>query len=77
MMNQMPLGAILIVCVTLGLAPFSPPHVVEKLTMLVQGTLVRPIDWFDLLLHGTPWLLLVLKLAAMKIANTHKPERKG
>ncbi len=29
--------------------------------MLVQGRLVRPIDWFDLLLHGLPWLLLALK----------------
>ncbi len=47
----------------LALAPFSPePHLWEKLKMLSAGTLVRPIDIFDLFLHGTPVLLLVLKL---------------
>lgn len=51
---------------TLGLAPFFPePHVFEKLEMLWSGTLARPIDIFDLLLHGTPWLLLLVKLARM------------
>jgi hypothetical protein len=46
---------------TLGLAPFSPPHIVEKLGMLFSGTLVKPIDIFDLFLHGTPWVFLILK----------------
>ena len=52
----------IVMCLTLGLAPFAPPHIVEKLQMLFQGTLVRPIDWFDLFLHGTPWLLLFFKI---------------
>jgi hypothetical protein len=50
-----------LLCLTLGLAPFNPPHLLDKLQMLMKGRLVRPIDWFDLLLHATPWLLLVLK----------------
>jgi hypothetical protein len=29
--------------------------------MLFAGPLVKPIDIFDLVLHGTPWALLVLK----------------
>lgn len=46
----------------LGLAPFFPePHVWEKLKMLVAGDLGRPVDIFDLLMHGAPWLLLVAK----------------
>jgi hypothetical protein len=32
--------------------------------MLAKGQLVRPIDWFDLVLHGTPWALLLLKAVA-------------
>lgn len=49
---------------TLGLAPFKPqPHLFEKLGMLVDGTLTRPIDIFDLCLHGVFPLLLVLKVA--------------
>ena len=54
---------LLIVALTLGLAPFAPePHVWEKLKMLAAGELARPIDIFDLFLHGTPWVLLILKL---------------
>jgi len=47
---------------TIGLAPFAPePHVIEKLKMLSAGNLARPIDIFDLLMHGSPWVLIVLK----------------
>jgi len=63
--DRIPLGIVVVLCLTLGLAPFAPPHVIEKLSMLVGGTLVKPIDWFDLLLHATPWLLLILKLIAL------------
>lgn len=75
--DQIPLGVIVILCVTLGLAPFSPPHVVEKLMMLANGSLVRPIDWFDLLFHGAPWLFLLLKIAAVALKPQNKPETKG
>jgi hypothetical protein len=59
--SKMSWGLLIIACLTLGLAPFTPPHIGEKLQMLFKGQLVRPIDWFDLLLHGTPWALLILK----------------
>lgn len=52
---------VLIGCLTLGLAPFAPPHIVEKLGMLFKGELQRPIDWFDLFFHGIPWLLAAAK----------------
>jgi hypothetical protein len=62
-LDKIPLGLLLLPAVLLGLAPFSPePHLLEKLRMLSQGTLHRPIDIFDLLLHGTPVVLVVLKL---------------
>ncbi len=59
--SKLPWGLLLLACLTLGLAPFNPPHIWEKLQMLARGQLVRPIDWFDLVLHGTPWVLLILK----------------
>jgi hypothetical protein len=59
--QRMPWSIVIILCLTLGLAPFTPPHIVEKLRMLSQGKLVRPIDWFDLFFHGVPWLLLIVK----------------
>jgi len=58
---EVPWSLLVIACLTLGLAPFAPPHIVEKLRMLFRGTLVRPIDWLDLVFHGIPWLLLILK----------------
>ena len=53
---------LIIVCLTLGLAPYRPPHVWEKLVMLSRGSLRKPLDWFDLFLHGTPWVFLLLKI---------------
>lgn len=47
----------------LGLAPFYPePHLVEKLRMLSTGRLARPLDIFDLLWHGWPFILLGYRL---------------
>jgi len=61
--DRTPLAGFLFVALTLGLAPFVPePHIWEKLKMLFGGELYRPIDIFDLFLHGTPWLVLGLKL---------------
>ena len=61
--GQLPWGLVIIACLTLGLAPFFPPHIWEKLVMLKNGTLSRPIDRFDLFYHGIPWALLFLKAA--------------
>jgi hypothetical protein len=62
-LDRIPLQILIIASLTLGLAPFVPePHVWEKLRMLANGQLSRPIDIFDLIMHGTPWVLLGLKL---------------
>jgi len=61
LLDSLPWGLLVVMCLTLGLAPFQPPHLWEKLRMLVAGDLVRPIDWFDLIMHITPWVLLCLK----------------
>jgi hypothetical protein len=62
-LDRIPLSVLVIASLTLGLAPFVPePHLWEKLKMLANGTLSRPIDIFDLLLHAAPWVLLGLKL---------------
>ena len=61
-LDKLPWTVVVILCLTLGLAPFTPePHIVEKLRMLASGTLSRPIDIFDLLFHAAPWSVLALK----------------
>ena len=59
----MPFSFLLILCLTLGLAPFTPePHIWEKIKMLTAGTLTRPVDIFDFMMHGLPFVLLFIKL---------------
>jgi len=64
LLAKIPFQMAVIFSLLLGLAPFVPePHVWEKLKMLADGTLSKPIDIFDLLMHGTPWLILFGKIA--------------
>jgi len=66
-LDEFSLPLILIACLLLGLAPFTPePHLWQKLKMLADGNLVRPLDIFDLLLHGAPFVVLVMKLVRMR-----------
>ena len=61
-LDKIPFPPLIFAAVLLGLAPFPPePHLLEKLRLLTQWQLSRPIDVFDLVLHGTPLLLVVLK----------------
>jgi hypothetical protein len=62
-LDRIPYSVIVPFALFLTFAPFVPePHLWEKLQMLAAGTLVKPIDIFDLFLHGTPLVLLILKL---------------
>ncbi|AWV88555.1 RND transporter [Bradymonas sediminis] len=63
---------VILACLTLGLAPFIPPHIFEKLGMLFDGQLARPIDIFDLFFHGAPWLLLLWKAGDTLVARAKK-----
>lgn len=63
LLYKIPLLPLLMATIFLGLAPFQPePHLWEKLKMLADGTLTEMIDVFDLLMHGLPLVLLILKL---------------
>ncbi len=66
LIDQMPLSYAVLAALTLGLAPFFPePHIWEKIKMIRAGTLKRPIDIFDFLLHATPFVLLAVKLVRL------------
>lgn len=55
---------VILLCLTMGLAPFIPePHIWGKIKWLAGGAVgMGPMDWFDVVLHGFPWVLL-LRLA--------------
>ncbi|MDA0773814.1 MAG: hypothetical protein O2914_03580 [Bacteroidetes bacterium] len=55
----------LLFCLTLGLAPYTPePHILGKVRWLLGGANgMQALDWFDLLMHGFPWLYLLYVIA--------------
>jgi hypothetical protein len=66
--DKLPVKPLLVVAVFFALAPFQPePHLTEKLRMLSQGVLTRPIDIFDLFMHSLPIILLAIRLIRIKM----------
>ncbi len=51
-------------CLTLGLAPFFPePHIWDNLKWVAGGAVgMQTLDWLDLLMHGLPFILLIISL---------------
>jgi len=72
-LDKVPLSVILIIAIFLALAPFIPePHLWQKLKMLMAGDLVKPLDMFDLVWHGGPLAILVLKM--MRVSSLKKSQ---
>ena len=64
---------IILLCLTLGLAPFFPePHIWGKLKWITGGAVGMEFrDWFDVVLHGIPFLLLI-RLIVLKLLGKVK-----
>lgn len=65
----------LLASLTLGLAPFVPePHLVGKLRWIAGGANgMQMTDWFDTLLHATPWVLL-LRIVVLRLLSRFRPQ---
>lgn len=68
------LRLIIILCLTLGLAPYFPePHLWGKLKWILGGgNGMKPMDYFDLLFHGIPFLLLIRYVIMLLVALKNK-----
>tara|TARA_R110002167_G_scaffold59804_12_gene169399 strand:+ start:1238 stop:1465 length:228 start_codon:yes stop_codon:yes gene_type:complete len=64
---------VIILCLTLGMAPFFPePHIWGKLKWLAGGAHGMQFqDWFDVVLHGFPFVLLG-RLVVLKVLGKTK-----
>lgn len=70
---RIPMVYLLPVAIVMALAPFRPePHLFEKLRMLFGGQLSKPIDIFDLFMHGAPLLLVAVKLLLGRASSREK-----
>ena len=63
--EKTPLWLFVLAAFAFALVPLGQSHFVEKWTMLFSGNLRRPLDWFDLVMHTAPTVLLILKLVVM------------
>lgn len=62
-LDKAPLWVVVALAVWMAVAPIAPePHLIDKLRLLSQGALVRPLDVFDVCLHLAPMLLLAWRL---------------
>jgi len=63
---------VIVLCLTLGLLPYFPePHLWGKIRWVAGGARgMALIDWFDLVWHGFPWLLLI-RLVILKLRPSH------
>jgi hypothetical protein len=61
--DRIPFHLVVLLAAWMAVAPISPePHLVEKVRMLLAGTLSRPIDIFDLFFHLAPSIVLGIKV---------------
>jgi hypothetical protein len=60
-LDKIPLAVLILIAAWMAIAPIVPEsHLIEKIRMLSQGTLTRPLDIFDFCLHTAPIVLLLL-----------------
>lgn len=64
---------IILLTLTLGLAPFFPePHIFGKVRWILGGAEgMEFLDWFDFVFHGIPWALLI-RLIYLQLAGKLK-----
>jgi len=70
MRNLFTITNMLILSLTLGLAPFVPePHIWGKLKWIAGGGEgMQFMDWADTAFHGFPWIILIfLTLKKLKL----------
>ena len=73
LIKKIPLLPLGVLALVMSLAPFQPePHLLEKTRMLLDGSLSRPIDIFDLFLHSIFLILFIFRLTISQTRHKHK-----
>lgn len=74
-LDRVPLVPLAVAAMLLGLSPgFSEPHLLQKLRLLYAGQLDQPLDIFDLILHASLPLVLLLKLLRVRWLDRSRRE---
>lgn len=60
----------IIASLAIGLAPFSPPHIIGKIQWVMGGAVgMKPMDWFDLLMHGLPLAFALVSIIMIALGK--------
>jgi hypothetical protein len=65
LLDKIPYLMLIVIAIVMFALPFPMqpmPHVIEKIIMLKNGELKKLIDIFDLFMHLTPTIILVIKI---------------
>ncbi len=64
---------VILLCLTLGFAPYFPePHIWGKIKWIAGGANgMKIVDWFDVLLHGFPFIVLI-RLLIIQMVRLNK-----
>lgn len=70
---------VILLCLTLGLAPFVPePHIWGKIRWIAGGAKgMAALDWFDFFFHAIPWILLLRLIVLKSTGKLGEPEAKA
>jgi hypothetical protein len=72
-LDRIPYALLVVAAIALAVIPIGASHFAEKWRMLFDGTLRRPLDWFDLVMHSAPLVLLVIKIVRDLMTRGVKP----
>ncbi len=52
---------LILLAIVMAVLPFGEqPHLWQKLMLLKQGYLHQALDWFDLMMHGAPLVVVIV-----------------
>lgn len=68
---------VVLLCFSLGLAPWwlnDEPHIIGKVKWVLGGAKgMKFMDYFDLVLHGFPWIFLLVKVVKDFVIKKNEP----
>ena len=65
LLKPIPYKVLMLPAILLALAPFSPqPHLLQKLTWLIEAQSFAAVDVFDVFFHLSPTLIMLIKWAS-------------
>ena len=71
--DKIPIPLLAALALFMAIAPLgAQPHLVAKLSMLISGSLTKPIDIFDLFMHSLFLILFSIRLIRIGLKSNRQ-----